>query len=117
MKSKLLLLSATVLGGLLSSATFAATSDSAVTPMRLEAPAPVQVVNPTGLQLKHEGATVDLAFTVDAKGKAHNIRVLSEHDTDLTNRLAAAVKQWQFKPATKNGTPVSINVIMPLQLI
>jgi TonB family protein len=124
MKTKLLVVAATVLGGFVSTATFAATSDAgAVTatieaaPARFEAPAPLEVVSPTRLSYDHEGQTYNVALTIDETGRAHNIRILSKHDDNLRKSLVAAMKQWQFKPATKNGTPVSAKVILPVQLI
>lgn len=124
MKSKLLAVSATVIGSFLTTATFAATSDAGnvtatieAAPARIEAPAPIEVVQPTRLSYDHEGKTFNVALTIDEHGRAHNIRILSKHDDNVRKSLVAAMKQWQFKPATRNGTPFTQKVILPVQLI
>ncbi|HET7535702.1 MAG TPA: TonB family protein [Candidatus Didemnitutus sp.] len=126
MKSKLLIISATVLGGFISSAAFAATSDSSVVTgtieaarpaVRFEAPVPIKVVAPTGMTIAHQGEIFDVALTIDASGKVNHIRVISSHEEKVERCVVAAVKQWEFKPAVRNGMPVTAKVILPVQLI
>jgi TonB family protein len=126
MKAKLLVVATTLLGGFISSAAFADTPDSgdiaitieaAGSKARIEAPAPIEVVSPTRLSYNHEGKTFDVALTVDENGRAHGIRILSKHDDNLRASLVTAMKQWQFKPAMKDGVPVATKVILPVHLI
>jgi TonB family protein len=124
MKAKLIFVAAAILGGFVSSSAFAAQADTKIVtatidaaPARVEAPVPLEVVGPTRLAAYLEGRTFDVAMTIDANGRAQNIRILTRHDDDLRRSLVTAMKQWQFKPAMKNGTPITQKVILPVQLI
>jgi TonB family protein len=115
---KLLALSAILLGGVLSSgyATTASTHASVAKAVAFEAPVVAKVVSPTGLSRRHEGATVTLTMTVDDKGQPSNIEVRSR-DANLKQSLVAAVSQWQFTPAKKNGVAVPSRIVVPVELI
>jgi TonB family protein len=118
MKTRFVLLGATLLGGMLPVATFAnviVPFDSA--PPRFEAPLPERVVKPTGLMRRHEGAVVKLSLTIDQAGRPHDIRIVSPQDRNLAERLLPAGAQWRFKPATKNGAPVATKILLPVQLV
>ena len=120
MKSKSLVIAATLLGGLFTSAsalTIDAPSANAAAPDKFEAPVPTSVVSPANLPPSYVGATVNLKFTVDETGQAHDIRVVSDKDRVVAKSLAAAISQWKFSPGRKNGVPVSSNVILPLHLV
>ena len=118
MKMKSVLLSAALLGGLLSVPSFARAgvqpdADSA----KYQMPVPVKVVNPTGLFRRHEGEIVRLSLIVDVAGRPHDVKIVSASDRNLAERLLPAVAQWQFAPALKNGAPVATSVILPLRLV
>jgi TonB family protein len=57
------------------------------------------------LKAKHQG-TVVLYVLVGTDGKASNIRVLRSLGLGLDEKAVEAVKQWRFKPASTNGSPV-----------
>jgi len=119
MKMKSLVIAAALVGGLLSSAsalTLVAPDPSATGPVKFEAPVPATIVNPINLPRSHMGATVNLKFTVDENGQAHDIRVVSIKDRAAAKSLVSAISQWKFTPARKNGVPVSSKVILPLEL-
>ena len=114
-----LILSAALLGGVLSTSAFATTADAhaRVTQAAFEAPAIATVVAPTGLSRRLEGATVILSMTIDANGQPGNIRVTSSEDRKNSERLVAAVSQWHFTPAKKNGVAVPSKVVLPVELV
>lgn len=56
---------------------------------------------------KIEG-TVTLSIIIDPEGKATNFEVKKSLDPDLDRNAIAAVQQWVFKPATKEGQPVAV---------
>ena len=113
MKSKTILLTAALLGGLFTASAYAGTR---VAPADFSTPAATKIVAPTGLPRSYIGAVVRLQFTVDATGQPRDIRVASNGDQALTSRLVAAVSQWQFTPARQNGVAVSTRVEMPLEI-
>ena len=120
MKSKSLVIAAALVGSLCSSVsavTIVDTGLAAVIAGKLEAPVPVSIVNPANLPPSYKGATVNLKFTVDETGQAHDIRVVSNKDRVVAKNLAAAISQWKFTPARQNGVPVSSKVTLPLQLV
>ncbi|WP_438479864.1 energy transducer TonB [Oleiharenicola lentus] len=116
MKTKSILVASALLAGLFSASAFAADATAAhVT--TFEAPAPSKVVGNIQLPQRHEGSTVTLSMTVDANGKASNVRVLSESDQTPYKNLVATVKKWEFTPARKNGKAISTRVELPLQVV
>ena len=51
-----------------------------------------------------------LDFEVWEDGWAHSIEVLRSLHSDLDRKAIEAVKQWRFKPGTKDGKPVRVAV-------
>jgi len=58
---------------------------------------------------KYQGMVL-LDVEVDTSGKATNIRVARSLGLGLDEKAIEAVRQWRFKPAEKDGTPVSAQV-------
>lgn len=120
MKMKSVILTAALFGGLLSATSFANVvieSNPVSSPVKFEAPAPIKIVNPTGLFRRHEGATVTLSLTVDAAGQPHDIKLARGTDDNLTEKLLPAVAQWRFTPAKRNGVAVATRIELPVQLV
>jgi TonB family protein len=121
MNSKNILLAATLVGGLLSSAVAAAAvvvdSPALAEHAAYSAPSPVKVVSPTGIARRYEGRTIRMSLTIDETGQPHNISLLSRQDQHLERQLVPVVAKWQFTPAKKNGRAVSANVVLPIQLV
>jgi TonB family protein len=55
---------------------------------------------------KIEGA-VKLTAVIAIDGHARDIKIVESLDPDLDANAIAALEQWTFKPATKNGEPVA----------
>jgi hypothetical protein len=53
---------------------------------------------------------------VDTEGRPQHIATLGLVPVELRESVIVAVKKWKFNPATRNGVPVSVRVILPLQL-
>jgi TonB family protein len=47
-------------------------------------------------------------MVVTAKGKVRDVKVAKGLDQCCDRRAAAAVSTWRFKPAAKDGEPVSV---------
>ena len=114
---KIIALSAILLAGVVSSA-FATTASShanVAKAVAFEAPVVAKLVSPTGLSPRHKGTTVTVTMTIDDKGQPSNISVHG-NDAKLKKSLVAAVSQWEFTPAKKNGVAVSSRVVVPVEL-
>ena len=64
----------------------------------------------------YENAIIKLNLVVDAQGLPHQVDTLGLIPVETKELVIRAVKQWKFRPATRNGVPVSTRVILPLQL-
>ena len=53
---------------------------------------------------------VTLGLVVTSAGKPTRIRVLQSRGYGLDEKAVEAVSQWKFKPATKDGKPVSVEI-------
>ncbi|HET6180743.1 MAG TPA: TonB family protein [Candidatus Sulfotelmatobacter sp.] len=95
-----------------SSAKYGAAKPSADTPAPdLSQPSATRKVDPAyPLQLMRENVagTVILYAVIHADGTVGNVRVLRGVDDRLDRFASEAVAQWQFHPATKNGSPVDV---------
>ncbi len=80
------------------------------------APVPVAVVSPR-VGPEYAGSTVELEFNVDTDGQTSDFRVKSSPDSMLGEAVLAAVKQWQFAPAERNGVPVTTRVVLPVHIV
>ncbi len=77
----------------------------------LTQPAATRKVDPAyPLQLMRENVagTVILYAIIHADGSVGNVRVLRGVDDRLDQFASHSLAQWQFQPATKNGTPVDV---------
>lgn len=78
-------------------------------------PVVVRRVNPTytpeAQEQKIEGI-VGMTAVVHADGHVGDVRVTSSLDAKhgLDQQATNALKQWEFKPGTKDGQPVSVRI-------
>lgn len=79
-------------------------------------PVPIAVVSPR-VSSADLGASVEVEFLVDAKGKPSEISVKSATDNVLADAVIDAVKQWQFSPAQRDGVAVATKVILPVRVV
>jgi TonB family protein len=63
---------------------------------------------PTQLMRQNVSGTVILYAVIHADGTIGNVRVLRGVDERLDRFASAAIAQWKFDPATKNGHPVDV---------
>ncbi|PYX51805.1 MAG: hypothetical protein DMG79_02265, partial [Acidobacteria bacterium] len=63
---------------------------------------------PLQLMRQNVAGTVILYAIIHADGTVGSVRVLRGVDDRLDQFASQAVAQWQFQPATKNGSPVDV---------
>jgi TonB family protein len=51
-----------------------------------------------------------LAVAINASGTVDAVKVVCKLEPGLDRNAAAAVKQWKFMPATKDGEPVPVQI-------
>jgi len=54
--------------------------------------------------------TVVLSLIVTPEGEARDVRVTKSLTVDLDIKAVEAVRKWKFKPATKDGQPVAVQI-------
>lgn len=67
-------------------------------------------VYPISLVLAGIQGNAVLEFTIDTDGEAKDISIESATDRGFADHAILALKDWKFKPATKNGVPVEARV-------
>jgi TonB family protein len=60
------------------------------------------------------GGTCVLTLVVDAKGMPRDITVKKSLGMGLDEKSIETVRRWRFKPATKNGVPVAVQINVEL---
>ena len=75
------------------------------------------VVPPVRLPWREERAAVTVRLVVDERGVPQAVEVAGLVSTELRELVTAAVKQWRFSPATRQGAPVSARVVLPLNIV
>ena len=63
---------------------------------------------PLQLMRENVSGTVILYAVIHADGTVGSVRVLRSVDDRLDQFASQAIAQWQFQPATKNGSPVDV---------
>jgi TonB family protein len=53
-------------------------------------------------------------FTIGEDGRTHGIQVVKNTHPEFGAAVTAAVSQWQFVPAKRNGSPVPQKMRVPV---
>jgi protein TonB len=68
----------------------------------------VPAAYPADAQAAGQQGTVDLELTIGPDGRFVSARVVKSVSKPLDDAALAAVKQWEFIPARRNGEAVSL---------
>ena len=68
----------------------------------------IKPVYPEKLQKENQQGNVLLMGRIDTNGKLQDVRALAASNELFVGPSIAAVKNWQFRPARRNGKPVEI---------
>jgi len=78
-------------------------------------PIPIYEPNPPyseqARKAKYQGSVV-LSIVVDVQGLVRNVRVVKPLGLGLDEEAVKTVQTWKFKPATRNGVPVPVQVLV-----
>jgi len=80
-------------------------------------PEPTMVVAPTNIPGRYRNAIVPLSLELDAQGRVLHAGLHRGRDRSLERHLLPVVAQWQFKPALRDGRPVPVRVVLPVELV
>lgn len=71
---------------------------------------------PVSALRNNDSGTVTVGVQVDADGKPDKVRIeRSSGSRDLDRAAREAVMQWQFSPKVENGSPVSSELLIPVE--
>ncbi len=62
--------------------------------------------------LERQQGNVDVDLVVGTDGLPRNLQIACSSAPDLNDNAIAAVKQWKFAPATKDGKPVPVEIVV-----
>jgi hypothetical protein len=71
---------------------------------------------PQDLSRRYEGQQIVLYAVINAEGKLGHFKVLQSPNSQLSEALLASLEQWVFRPATMNGRPVAVKVVLGVPL-
>ncbi len=83
-------------------------SDKITVPELLDRVEPQTVPLPSPLIIRNP--ELRLQITVDPTGKVDDIKVLRSVQPRVDRAWVAAVKQWRYKPAMRNGTAIQYKI-------
>ncbi len=71
---------------------------------------------PPELVRKHLGKMIIVYAVINVRGKMEQMSVKQSPDPVLSEPVFAALSQWVFRPARRNGTPVAVEVLLGIPL-
>ncbi|HEU5077881.1 MAG TPA: energy transducer TonB [Opitutaceae bacterium] len=92
--------------------TAARADEAMVRPVPVKTPPPVYPA-----QMRQDGiaGTVTVKIVVDESGNVAECSVSKSTRAEFEQPALEAIKRWKFKPASKDGTPVRSNILVPVQ--
>jgi protein TonB len=91
----------------------------AATPGR-ENPVPVRTVAPEyprELKAQNVSGLVMVKCTIDEQGNVGEVAVVKSSNEKFDQFATDALKKWKFKPARQDGTPISVQVTIPIKFV
>lgn len=98
---------------------FSISVQAAATPGR-ENPVPVRTVAPEyPREMKQNGVSglVMVKCMIDEQGNVAEADVVKSSDQTFDKFATEALKKWKFKPARQDGTPIAMQVTIPIKFV
>jgi protein TonB len=98
---------------------FSVSAQAAATPGR-ENPVPVRTVAPEyPREMKQNGVSglVMVKCMIDEQGNVSQADVVKSSDQTFDKFATEALKKWKFKPARQDGTPIAMQVTIPIKFV
>lgn len=85
-----------------------------------ENPVPVRTVAPDyPREMKANGISglVMVKCTIDEQGNVADTNIVKSSNAEFDRFATDALKKWKFKPARQDGTPVAMQVTIPIKFV
>jgi periplasmic protein TonB len=70
-------------------------------------------IYPLGYQMERRAGRATISFAITEDGRTEEFEVVATDARYWADHAIIAVQQWRFTPATKDGKPVRVRVVMP----
>ena len=91
---------------------------TALADSRVEPPVPVRTVAPNfpnDLHDKGISGVVVVNVLIDQQGNPQDLKVARSSNSEFEEPAMEALRKWKFKPAERDGSAVSIRVVIPIR--
>jgi protein TonB len=85
-----------------------------------ENPVPVRTVAPEyprEMKANRVSGLVMVKCTIDEQGNVAGADVIKSSNEQFDRFATDALKKWKFKPAREDGTPISVQVTIPIKFV
>jgi hypothetical protein len=80
-------------------------------PAPVKAPYPRKTIVPPTVSMKNQGRAVFQGF-LDATGQFKDLKLVGQEEAELAAVLVPFLRQWEFRPATRDGKPIEVEVLL-----
>jgi protein TonB len=80
----------------------------------VKAPVLLKQVQPTFRQrrVEHQLGVLIVEAIVGKDGKLRDVKVYRGPNNSFTREALAAIRRWEYKPATRKGVPVDVYIVL-----
>ena len=79
-------------------------------------PSPLHTSSPSKSAIRDQSGLLSIGVVIDTSGSVASAFIAKSTNNNLNEPCLAAVRQWRFRPAQKDGKPVQTIVFVPMQL-
>ena len=91
---------------------------TALADSRVEPPVPVRIISPSfpnDLHDKGISGVVMVNVLIDQQGNPQDLKVARSSNSEFEEPALEALRKWKFKPAERDGSAVSLRVVIPIR--